>query len=315
MTRDLFQQIERCGAAVDLSSRAKWLLTGADRVRYLNGQVTNDVRRATASEAHYACVTNAKGRIEGDLFFHAAPEGALSLDAEPGLREPLSARLVKYIVSDDVLIEDVTGEWKLLHVFGATADTLKNMAASISTEKGRILRNNRFGVTGCDLWILGAEPLPDFDVPQLTPEEAEVWRICNGVPSWPQELNASSFPQEAGLETRAMDFSKGCYIGQEVLSRIKTTGRMPRTLVRFRVHDPAFKSQAAGNPGSSWRLWVQSSDGLMEAGSITSMCLHPVLDQVIGLAYVRRGLEQEHSLLLAPDGQSSILHTVEITGQ
>lgn len=298
---------------MDLSSRAKWLLTGVDRVRYLNGQVTNDVRRATTKEALYTCVTNAKGRIEGDLFIHAAPGEALMLDAEPMLRESLSARLEKYIVSDDVLITDVTGEWKLLHAFGAAADKLAQMASSFPTGKGRMVRNNRFGVAGCDLWLGEAEPLPDFHFLQLTPEDIDIWRICCGIPRWPQELNAGSFPQEAGLETRAMDFSKGCYIGQEVLSRIKATGRMPRMLVKFQVHDPAFKTQSTGTPGPSWRLWAQSADGLKEVGMVTSMCLHPVLDQVIGLAYVRQGLEQELSLLLAPEGRSSILYKVEIS--
>jgi folate-binding protein YgfZ len=314
MTAELFQQIERDGAAVDLSARAKWLLTGADRVRYLNGQVTNDVRRATASEALYACVTNAKGRIEGDLFIHAAPDEALCLDAEPGLREPLSARLEKYIVSDDVIIADVSDEWKLFHVFAAAADKVAVDIAFITTDKYRIVRNNRFGIDGCDIWMSASEPLPDFSVPLLSPEEIEVWRICRGIPRWPQELNASSFPQEAGLETRAMDFSKGCYIGQEVLSRIKSTGRMPRKMVKFQVHDPAGKTQLTGAPGASGPLWVRSAEGLKEAGAVTSICLHPVLDQVIGLAYVRQGLEQEHSLLLAPEGPSSILIEVKISG-
>ncbi|MCE9519425.1 MAG: hypothetical protein K8R87_07730 [Verrucomicrobia bacterium] len=314
MTSELFQQIERGGAAVDLSVRAKWLLTGADRVRYLNGQVTNDVRKATAAEALYACVTNAKGRIEGDLFIHAAPGDALCLDAEPGLRESLSARLEKYIVSDDVLIEDIIGEWKLLHAWGDAADKLAQHFASFPSGGGRIVRSDRFGAAGYDFWLRQSEPLPDILLPHLSAGEIEVWRICSGIPRWPLELNATSFPQEAGLEMRAMDFSKGCYIGQEVLSRIKTTGRMPRKLVKFQVHDPAGKTLLTETPGASWPLWVRSAEGLKEAGAVTSRCLHPVLDQVIGLAYVRQGLEQEHSLLLAPEGQSSILIEVKISG-
>ena len=315
MTSARFQEIEREGAVVDLSSRAMWRMTGGDRVRYLNGQVTNDVRKATAQEAVYACVTNAKGRIDGDLFIHAGPGDALVLDAEPGLRESLSARLEKYVVADDVVIEDATGRWRLLHVFGVAAQDLAQASASLSSEKNRVVRNSRYGAAGYDLWVDGAEPAPVFPVPELTPGEAEVWRICRGIPRWPQELNPEAFPQEAGLESRAMDFSKGCYIGQEVLSRIKTTGRMPRKLVRFQVQDPAFRAGASGTAGSSWCLWVRSADGLKEAGAVTSACVHPVLDRVIGLAYVRQGLEQEHSLLLAPEGPSSILFEVKITQQ
>lgn len=314
MTADLFRQIERLGASADLSTRAKWQVTGADRVRYLNGQVTNDVRKASMSGALHACVTNAKGRVEGDLFIHVAPDESLFLDAEPLLRETLPARLEKYIVSDDVVISDVTGDWKLLHVFGAAADQLVEQSGTPPGDGLRIVRNNRLGIAGCDLWMNESGSPPNLAIPQLTPGDAEVWRICQGIPRWPQELNAGCFPQEAGLETSAMDFSKGCYIGQEVLSRIKTTGRMPRTLVRFQVHDPAFHTQSTEESGASWRLWEQSSDGTKEAGTVTSMCLHPVLDQVIGLAYVRQGLER-HSLLLAPEGRPSILFEVKLTGQ
>ena len=116
MTAEQFRLIEERGTAVDLSGRAKFMLSGADRVRYLNGQVTNDVRHAKEDEAIYACVTNAKGRIEGDVFLHASPlnGGCLMLDAEAGLRESLGARLEKYIVADDVEIRDVTEEWHLL---------------------------------------------------------------------------------------------------------------------------------------------------------------------------------------------------------
>ena len=311
MTPDLLQQIERDGAAVDLSTRAKWLVTGSDRVRYLNGQVTNDVRKAVANEALYACVTSAKGRIDGDLFIHAAPGDALSLDAEPGLRETLSARLEKYVVADDVNFEDVTGDWRLLHVCGSAAE---HGAWSAGLDaKIRMVKANRLGEEGYDLWIPISCALPPAPCPLLPADEAETLRICRGVPRWPHELNAAAFPQEAGLESRAMDFSKGCYVGQEVLSRIKTTGRMPRRLVRFQVQDSAFRTRASGDPEPSWRLWARSADGLKEAGAVTSACLHPVLDRVMGLAYVRQGMEQEHSLLLAPEDPPGILIKVEIS--
>ncbi len=167
MTPEQFRQVERDGAVVDLSARAKWRVTGGDRVRYLNGQVTNDVRRAKEDEALYACVTNAKGRIDGDVCIHAAPGSALSLDAEPGLRDLLSARLEKYVVADDVAIEDVTGDWKLFHLFGAACDRLAPASALSSESQGRIVRNNRMGVAGFDIWLGAAEPAPAFPVPEL----------------------------------------------------------------------------------------------------------------------------------------------------
>ena len=311
MIPELLQKIERDGAAVDLSTRAKWRVTGADRVRYLNGQVTHDVRKAAADAALYACVTNAKGRIEGDVFIHAAPGDALSLDAEPALREPLLARLEKYIVADDVLIEDVTAHWNLIHVWGAAAEH-----GAWSTETAaefRMVKANRLGEVGWDFWIPATRPLPHAPCPVLPADDAETLRICRGIPRWPRELNPAVFPQEAGLETRAMDFSKGCYIGQEVLSRIKSTGRMPRKLVRFQAEDPAFRIPASEFSGASWRLWIRSPGGLKEAGEVTSACLHPGLDRAVGLAYVRHGIERERSLLLAREEPPGIVTKVAIS--
>jgi tRNA-modifying protein YgfZ len=313
MTPGLFQRTERDGAVIDLSARAKWRVSGQDRVRYLNGQVTNDARRASESGAIYACVTNAKGRIEGDLFLRAAPGDALLLDAEPGLREALLARLEKYVVADDVVIEDVTEDWKLIHAFGSAAEPEAWGAGR--TGDARMVRANRFGEDGCDLWIPVSCPLPPAPCPMLSADDAEIWRICRGLPRWPHELNGDAFPQEAGLESRAMDFAKGCYIGQEVLSRIKTTGRMPRKLVRFTLEDPAFRLQAPESREAAWRLWFRSANGLKEAGAVTSACRHPVLDRVVGLGYVRQDLEREHALLLAPEDPPGILFKVEISEQ
>ena len=103
MSPDLFQQIESSGGRVNLSARAKFRLTGGDRVRYLNGQVTNDVRPASPRQTIYACVTDLKGRIVGDVFVHSGGDSLL-LDAEADLREVLGPRLERYIIADDVII-------------------------------------------------------------------------------------------------------------------------------------------------------------------------------------------------------------------
>ena len=263
MTAELFQQITTQGATVNLSSRAKFRLTGADRTRYLNGQVTNDMRRAKPEATLYACVTDVKGRIAADIFVHAQADSLL-LDAEPELRAPLGMRLERYIVADDVELTDVTDEWQLWHVFGGTVDT----SAS--------LHSTRFGVAGQDLWLPASAPAPTFDVrPLLTDADLETWRILQKVPRWPHELNTETFPPEAGLERSAMDFAKGCYIGQEVLSRIKTTGKMPRVML-------AFESDTAVNAGDE--LWHEKI-----VGKVTSVTQHPTTGMTIGLAMIRQG--------------------------
>jgi folate-binding protein YgfZ len=304
MGPELFNAVEKNGACVDLSTRCKLLISGADRVRYLNGQVTNDVRKTSAEEALYACVTGAKGRIEADVFLHTAPAGnGLLLDAEPGLRELLGLRLEKYIVADDVVVGDVTDEWKLLHVFGpATAHV--NQWGSVLADGVHRVKATRLGEPGVDVWMPSSSTPPAFPGVMLSADDAEALRILRGIPRWPHELNGDAFPQEAGLETRAMDFTKGCYIGQEILSRIKTTGKMPRTLMSWAAKQSGDTVLAHEGP---LPVYFEDAQGTRhEAGIITSVTRHPLLDRWVGLGYVRQGEAQAHSVLLAGDALPSI---------
>ena len=119
---------------LDLSARAKLRVTGADRFRFLNGQITNDLRKANETAAIEACVLNAKGKLNAQIFIGALGETFL-IDAEPELRETLRARLERYVIADDVQIEDVTDEFSLFHVFTEEPPAL---------ESGRIVSVRRF---------------------------------------------------------------------------------------------------------------------------------------------------------------------------
>jgi folate-binding protein YgfZ len=289
MTAELFQQITIHGAAVNLSSRAKFRLIGADRTRYLNGQVTNDVRRAKPDEPVYACVTDVKGRIAGDIFIHAQGD-ALLLDAEPDLREPLGMRLERYIVADDVELTDVTEDWQLWHFWSAAgAPACRDCIHFGQEHPHHLLHSTRFGSPGIDLWLPASAPSPTLDsLSLLTDTDFETWRILQKVPRWPHELNAETFPPEAGLENKAMDFTKGCYIGQEVLSRIKTTGKMPRELI-------AFESDVGVNAGDE--LWHEKL-----VGKVTSVTQHPATGLTIGLAMIRQGTAPDALLVGSSTG-------------
>lgn len=275
MTADLYQTILTAGAAVNLSARAKWRLSGADRVRYLNGQVTNDVRTARSTEVLYACVTNVKGKIEGDIFIHASPDGeSLLIDADAALRDHLGMRLERYIIADDAVLEDITEEWQLWHLIGSH---------QIPEGGHRLTNSARFGLPGTDVWLPASAMTPGLT--SLTEDEAETLRIVQKVPAYPHELNPDAFPQEAGLETRAMSFTKGCYIGQEILSRIKTTGKMPRQLIAWSA-----SSGASPQPGEA----IQDETG-KEIGQITSVTAHPATQAPVGLAYVKQSAAQSPS--------------------
>jgi folate-binding protein YgfZ len=307
MTPEQYQRLESQGGVADLSSRAKFALSGVDRVRYLNGQVTNEVRNASAQAAIYACVTNAKGRIEGDVFIHSAGDH-LVLDAEEGLREHLGARLERYIVADDVELRDVSEDWCLWHFFGAAVEA----ANKLQLPEGSVrLDATRLGVPGVDVWLpstSGAASNIPTDVPSVTAEDWETLRILKTVPRWPNEISNEAFPQEAGLEGRAMSFTKGCYIGQEILSRIKLTGKMPRRLVTFQLGDVPVDAPAP----ELWTLFDGTQEPPKAVGNVTSITRHPVLDRPVGLAYVRAGLEAGDSLLLGSEEPPRIFAKVDI---
>ena len=312
MTAETFSQIEQQGGVIALNDHSKFMLTGADRVRFLNGQVTNDVRKATAYAALHACVTNLKGKVEALITIHSAGE-TLYLDSTHDLREALALRLEKYIIADDVELLDVTDEWSLCHVFGAAAQSPEfQLFLQQPSEDSHMLKTERMGQPGFDVWIRGRHlSLGEMGGHPLTMEEAEVWRICHGIPAWPNELAASVFPQEAGLETSVMDFAKGCYIGQEILSRIKTTGKMPRILRKWSL---AATSEPIASITAGMALHTKNESGdLAEAGTVTSACLHPVLDRWMGLAYVRQNMEAVHSVLLAEEEPPRIFAELEFT--
>ena len=121
----------------DFSARAKFRVTGADRFRFLNGQITNDLRKASETNAVEACVLNAKGKLNAHVFLSALGESFL-VDAEPDLRDALHARLERYVIADDVQIEDVTDEFSLFHVLTDKAPPI---------EHNRIVSVRRFAAT------------------------------------------------------------------------------------------------------------------------------------------------------------------------
>lgn len=249
--------------AADLSARTKLRLTGADRVRFLHGQVSSDVRALKAGQAHYACVMTAKGKMCADIFIHAEAD-ALLLDADATLREELVARLERYLIADDVIIHDVTDELALFHVVPPQPDGW---------------RTQRLGVEGSDHFVPMAERagfLAGRGLSEWSESEMELARISAGVPRWGLDLAPDTIPVEAGLEERAISYTKGCYIGQEVISRIKSIGQVAHRLVRLR--------STGEMPVGGKILTVEGG----ATGEVTSVCARPDGAGWLALGYVRR---------------------------
>jgi tRNA-modifying protein YgfZ len=285
MTRaELYAGAKKNGALIDLSHRAKWRITGTDRVRFLNGQVSNDVRKLKPNdETIHACVLTAKGKLCGDVFISNTAD-FLWLDAEPALRESLAARLERYIIADDVALEDVTEPEALLHIFSKTAVRSHEL---IMLAKPTICCSQRFGAHGRDI-LIAREAAPDL-VRQLTEtfvplDDAmlETFRIEAGVPRWGAELDENILPNEAGLERDAIDYHKGCYVGQEVISRIKSVGHVNRSLHGFVSESPLAAGMA---------LFMPNEGSEKPVGHLTSAAWSFGLEKWAALGYLKRGAD------------------------
>ena len=261
---------------LDLSACAKLRVTGADRFRFLNGQITNDLRKTSETVAMEACVLNAKGKLNAHIFIAALGESLL-IDADPELRETLRARLERYVIADDVQIEDITDESSLFHVLAEQPP---------APDSGRMVSARRFAATGWDVWSDPARhdalrhELASTNL-FIDSAAADVMRIERGLPRWGRELTDEIIPIEANLEQRTIDYQKGCYIGQEVISRIKMSGQTNKRLCGL-----ISLNKTPLQPGM--KLVAHSASG-REVGWITSAARSQRLGKEIALGYVKRG--------------------------
>lgn len=275
------------GAFFDFSSRTKLRVSGADASRFLNGQITNDLRKANATSAMQASVLSAKGKLSAHVFV-SADDGGFLLDADPDLREELPARLERYIIADDVQIEDITGQFSIFHLTGKTAPTAGVPARTIAA--------SRFGRPGWDLWLkrgLQEQFRQELAANFVFCDDAcaDVFRIEQGIPRWGRELTKEIIPVEANLEANSIDYSKGCYIGQEVISRIKMSGQTNKRLCGL--------ISVSGAPLAANMRLVGDTDPGKDVGWITSATQSARLEKEIALGYVKRGFNSSGTRLQA----------------
>ncbi|MEW6161041.1 MAG: glycine cleavage T C-terminal barrel domain-containing protein [Verrucomicrobiota bacterium] len=296
--------LRETAGVLDLSFRSRICLTGSDRTRFLHGQVTNDVARLKVGEGCYAAVVNAKGKMESDLNIFQLDQELL-LDFEPGLTERLVERFNKFIIADDVQVVDVGPHYGLISVQGPKAadvfhsldgilkvpDRPWQFTSTAHPALGEIVlaMHPRLGTAGFDLFV----PVGQFRVAfEMLVNAAgksgggpcgwdafEVRRIEEGIPRFGADMDETNLPPEAELENRAISYSKGCYIGQEIIARIRTYGQVAKTLRGLR-----FLSDCPALPGKGTPLFKETK----EIGYITSAVRSLALNETIGLGYVRR---------------------------
>ena len=302
--RAAYHELQSRGGIADLSNRVKLELRGADRVRYLNGQVTSNVAQLSPGQTQSACVTTAKGRLCAEILITAQSDSLL-VDSDAALTETLRARLERYIVADDVELNELADS-RLIHFLGPDPTELAALNGLTA------LPCSRLAITGWDLW-LDAETFSRI-WPQLLAERVPVddslWetlRVEQGVPRWGFELTEETLPPEAGLELSHIDFHKGCYIGQEVISRLKSIGHVNRHLCGFISTEqsagaaslpssfPSFPSLCAG-----MRIFSASSPQ-NPIGTITSATWSFALEKPVALGYLKRGAATDGLLARSSD--------------
>jgi len=264
----------RNGAAwLDLSARGRITVRGRDRVRLLHNITSNEVKKMTPGAGCYAFLLNPQGRIQTDLHLLSFADHFL-IDTEPELREKVQQLIRRYIIADQVELEDVTSRTAAIGVEGPLAESIQppdgctKAPFSLTGEPGYRIYCAAAEMTRIvgQLEAAGARP--------ATLEDARVVRIENGKPRYGEDIRETSLPQET-QQMHAVSFTKGCYLGQEIVERIRSQGHVNKKLVRLEIDGS--EPVAAGA-----KLMVDGQEA-----EVTSSVYSPHFGKVIALAYVR----------------------------
>src|SRR5208282_3616023 len=290
-----------CGL-YDLSWRAKIAVTGGDRVRWMNGMVTNNVRDLASGRGVYAFMLNAKGQIQADLYIFQRGDSLL-VDAELGQRDKILQLFDRYIIADDFEVTDVSDKLTALGLTGPESrSTLERAGIAVPElahlqwadavwQQGSqpktitVLRSGEEARESWQLWVaLGlaqelAEALHKAGARATGTAALNLFRISRGIPQFGIDIRERDIPQETG-QIRALNFTKGCYLGQEIVERIRSRGAVHRLFSAFAVEGEL--------PAPATKIVASNED--KEVGEITSSVVLPLPggDCPAALGYLRR---------------------------
>ena len=280
---------------VDRTNRAIVELSGAEAAEFLQGQVTNDVEALEPGRGCYAALLDHKGKIRTDLRVLRLAPDRLLVDAEGTSRALLNQVFETYSLGRQVSHTDLSDDHTVLSLIGPAARAGLEPAPG-DAEHDHVLGPYGIAVAtdvGVDL-ICGerqaAAARAELDVPAASEEAAECLRIERGRPRLGFELDGV-IPEEAGLNERAVSFTKGCYVGQETVARLHYKGKPNRHLRGLRLAAPAVR----GEP-------IMLGD--RQVGTIGSACVSPVHGP-IALALIRREAAPDQQVLVAGEGNSA----------
>jgi len=289
---------EECGV-FDRSDRGKLLLKGSEAAEYLQGQLTNDIEALEQGEGCYAALLDRKGHMQADMRVLRLADGEIWIDVEAETLAAVRRHLEMYKIGREVELVDVTAERAILSLLGPRSADL------IDAPPLPAYANSALLVGGIDCLAVGTAFgidliaaagdgerlrafLADAGAPEVEFGAAEILRIEAGTPRFGAEMDAATMPAEAGIVEAAVDFEKGCYIGQETVARLHYRGKPNRHLRGLRLSAPAAS-------GASLRL------GEKEIGAVGGSCVSPALGP-IAMAIVRHEAEPGAELAVGEDG-------------
>lgn len=315
------------------TAQARLCVQGPDARRYLHGMVSNDVQGLRLGQGCHACLLSVKGKLVGDLVVLDLGDEGLLLCMAAAAREGVHKMLDRHLIMDNATVQDVSTEIDALQVVGgsaafALAEVLHGLSADDLASAPRyafftvqaaagLVRVAVFPSLGQPTYCLFGAPaqldalrrtLSSAGAVPLAEDEAEILRVEAGLPEYGRDLDEDRMPAEAGLDD-AVSFSKGCYLGQEVVVRLRDRGHLNRKLCGLR-----FESTAIPAVGSKLR-----SADRPQAAVLTSVVSSPRFG-VIGLGYVHRSsweLGTRLELLGAsdePTGQSATVVALPFSG-
>jgi tRNA-modifying protein YgfZ len=274
-----YELLSEAAGLVDRSDRAKFLVRGGEAAEFLQGQVSNDVEALEPGTGCYAVILNHKGKLRTDLRVLRGKD-FFWLDTEAIGHAVLAHMLRTYALGRDVQWEDVSATRTLVSVVGPAArELVDGPEHSFEERDGRMYVATALGVD-----VIG-EPGLELDFETVTEEAAECLRIESGRPRLGFDMDAETMPQEAGINERAVSFTKGCYVGQETVARLHYRGKPNRHLRGLRLTEPAERG-------------MEVLLGEKVVGRLGSVCVSPRLGP-IALALVRREAEPGDTVTVA----------------
>lgn len=286
----------------DYSPSACLRVTGEDALSFLQGQFTQELRPDRAPAVSYGLWLNQKGRVLADSFALRVGEQEVWLVSLASPAATIRERLEAYVIADDVVIDDVTVRWRGRAILGegagawlrtATGGALPDAGGFVRVGEGFVFHGRR-GAGESWEW-LSPEPLPEATgLTALTLPDLEYLRIQAGLPCVPKDIGPDDLPNEAGLDAEAISYTKGCYLGQEVMARLKSMGRVRRRLLRVSVTE----SLSPSLPAALFQ-------GERKVGDLRSLAPQPG-GGAVGLALCSLlALDTARPLSLAPPGDGT----------